>query len=56
MCLLTGKGWYKSPWSSKYYGGLLGEKKGFESQARHENEIRKVFLGDFLSVDFWQKL
>ena len=27
--------------------GLLDEKPGFESQARHQNEIRKIFLRRF---------
>ena len=46
------KVWYKyskwlSPWSSRLCVGLLGEKPGFESQARHQNKIRKVFLRRF---------
>ena len=40
-------GMWKSPWSSRQYVGLLDEKPGFESQARHQNEIRKVFLRRF---------
>ena len=37
----------KSPWSSRYCVGLLDEKPGFESQARHQNEVQKVFLRRF---------
>ena len=37
----------KSPWSSRQCVGLLDEQPGFEFQARHQNEIRKVFLRRF---------
>ena len=37
----------KSPWSSRQCVGLLDKKPGFDSQARHQNEIRKVFLRRF---------
>ena len=37
----------KSPLSSRQCVGLLDEKPVFESQVRHQNEIRKVFLRRF---------
>ena len=37
----------KLPWSSRQCVGLLDEKPGSESQGRHQNEIRKVFLRRF---------
>ena len=38
---------FQSPLSCSQYVGLLDEMPGFESQARHQNEIRKVFLRHF---------
>ena len=37
----------KSSWFSRQCVGLSDEKPGFESQARHQNEIRKEFLRRF---------
>ena len=36
--------------------GLLDEKSGFESQARHQNKIRKVFLRRFPLSRFQAKI
>ena len=43
MCLKK----MKSSWSSRQCVGLLDEKLGFETQARHPHKIRKVFLRRF---------
>ena len=37
----------KSPWSNRQCVGLLDEKPWIESQARHQNGIRTVFLWRF---------
>ena len=37
----------KSPWLSRQCVSLLDEKPGFESQAKHQNRILKVFLQRF---------
>ena len=39
--------YWKSPSSSMQYVGLLGVKPGFEPQARHQNNMQKVFLRRF---------
>ena len=43
------------PLSSTYCVGLLDEKPGCKSQARHQNEIRKVFLRRFPLSTFLAK-
>ena len=45
----------KSPWSNRQRVGLLDEKPRLESQARHQNELRKVFLRRFSLSSFLAK-
>ena len=45
----------KSPCSSRQCVGLLDEKPGFEFQARHQNEVRKVNLWRFSLSRFLAK-